>query len=588
MLEGEFVQIGDAPIPDGRHYCSYGCDKGHEDPVTLIGLRAVEKFYGGRAVLCGLEMNVNAGARIGLVGGNGAGKSTLLRVLEGSEGVEAGEVIRRRGLRVASLSQQVEAERRTPMEVVRAVRPELAQVEGELEECQERLGSPEVASDLRRMQRVLERQERLLRRFTELGGRGFDGEARGYLRALGLGEGDVDRPMAELSGGQRKLAVLASCLARRPDVLLLDEPEAHLDAERRERLEEIIRTFVGAVVIASHDRYLLDETVEEIAELEGGKVTAWPGNYSAYTVARELKLKRQQQLYVAQQKEIARLEEAIRRFKLWASIVVNERHIRQARNKQRQIDRMDKVERPVLERRKIGLDLRGRTRGGRMVLELKDVCVAFGDDPVLIGADLTVTRGERVGIVGANGAGKSVLAKVLAGGLPPTEGERRAGPSIEVGYLAQNHEPPPGATPLGLVRAAKPVYEGDAVKMLGRFLFRYEQVREPVAVLSGGERTRLQLLLLMLGEPNCLVLDEPTNHLDIDSMEILEAELERFAGTVVFVSHDRYFLDRIADGIVEVRDGELHRHEGGYSDWRRSASEPVGQVVSDKPDPGEV
>ncbi len=408
-------------------------------------------------------MKVNAGARIGLVGGNGAGKSTLLRVLAGSEEVHAGEVVRRRGLRVAFLPQQVEGEERTPMEVVRAVRPELAEVEGELRSCEARLGAPEVTSDLRRMQRVLERQERLLRRFTELGGRGFDGEARGYLRALGLGEGDVDRPMAELSGGQRKLAVLASCLARRPDVLLLDEPEAHLDAERRGRLEALIRTFEGAVVIASHDRYLLDETVEEIAELEGGRVRSWPGNYSAYALARELEVKRRQQLYVTQQKEIARLEEAIRRFKQWAHITEDERHARQARNKRRQIERMDKVERPVLERRKIGLYLRGRTRGGRMVLELRDVTVAFGDDPVFIGAQLTVTRGERLGIVGANGADKSVLAKVLAGVLAPTEGERRAGPSIEVGYLAQNHEPPPGATPLALVRSAKPIYEGDAV-----------------------------------------------------------------------------------------------------------------------------
>ncbi|MGH3148472.1 MAG: ribosomal protection-like ABC-F family protein [Rubrobacter sp.] len=543
--------------------------------MTLIGLRSVEKFYGGRAVLRGLEMKVNAGARIGLVGGNGAGKSTLLRVLAGSEEVHAGEVTRRRGLRVAFLPQQVEGGTRTPMEVVRAVRPELVEIEGELEVCEAQLGSPEVTRDLRRMQRVLERQERLLRRYTELGGRGFEGEARGYLKALGLGEGDVDRQMADLSGGQQKLAVLASCLAGLPDVLLLDEPEAHLDAERRERLEALIRAFEGAVVIASHDRYLLDETVEEIAELEAGKVTMWPGNYSAYTVARELALKRQQQLYVSQQKEIARLEEAIRRFKLWASLVPNERHIRQAHNKQRQIDRMDKVERPVLERRKIGLDLRGRTRGGRMVLELRDVGLAFGDDPVLIGADLIVTRGERLGVVGPNGAGKSVLAKVLAGVLQPTEGERRAGPSIEVGYLAQNHEPPQGATPLGLVRSAKPIYEGDAVKLLGRFLFRYEQVREPVGALSGGERTRLQLLLLMIEEPNCLVLDEPTNHLDIDSMEILEAELEHFPGTVVFVSHDRYFLDRIADGIVEVRDGDLHRHEGGYRDWRLAASQPA-------------
>ena len=539
--------------------------------MTLIGLSSVEKSYGGRAVLRGLGMKVNAGARIGLVGGNGSGKSTVLRILAGTEDVDAGEVIRRRGLSVASLPQYIEGDGRTPMDVVRASRPEISDLQEELEACEEQLGSPRVAADLRRMQRVLERQDRLLRRFTELGGPGFVGEARRYLRSLGLGDGDIYRPMSELSGGQCKLAVLASCLVRRPDVLLLDEPEAHLDAGRRELLEAIVRTFDGAVVIVSHDRYLLDETVVEIAELEDGRITSWPGNYSAYTVARELKLKRQQQLYVAQQKEIARLEEAIRRFELWASMVVNERHIKQARNKQRQIDRMDKVERPVLERRKIGLEFRGRVRGGRKVIELKDVSIAFGEDPVLIGVDLTVSRGERLGIVGPNGAGKSVLAKVLSGLLPPTEGERWAGPSIDIGFLAQNDEPPPSASPLGLVRDTKPLYEDEAVKLLGRFLFRYEQVREPVTSLSGGERTRLQLLLLMLREPNFLVLDEPTNHLDIDSLEILEAELERFAGTVVFVSHDRYFLDRIADGIVEVSEGEVHRHEGGYSDWRRSA-----------------
>ncbi|HJQ29374.1 MAG TPA: ABC-F family ATP-binding cassette domain-containing protein [Rubrobacter sp.] len=543
--------------------------------MTLIGLRSIEKYYGGRAVLRGLEIDVSAGVRIGLVGGNGAGKSTVLRILAGTEGVDGGEVIRRRGLSVASLPQYVEGDLLTPMEVVRAARPEISDLQEKLEACEEQLGSPGVAADLRRMQRVLERQERLLRRFTELGGPGFEGEARGYLRSLGLGDGDVEGPMRDLSGGQRKMVVLASCLAQRPDVLLLDEPEAHLDAERRERLEAIVRAFDGAVVIASHDRYLLDETVEQIAELENGRITSWPGNYSAYTVARELKLKRQQQLYVAQQKEIARLEEAIKRFKLWASMVVNERHIKQARNKQRQIDRMDKVERPVLERRKIGLALRGRIRGGRNVVELHEAGVAFDDDPVLIGVDLAVERGERLGIVGPNGAGKSVLAKLLAGVLPPTEGERKAGPSIEIGYLAQNDEPPPGASPLGLVRDAKPLYEDEAVKLLGRFLFRYEQVREPVTSLSGGERTRLQLLLIMLKEPNCLILDEPTNHLDIDSLEILEAELERFAGTVVFVSHDRYFLDRIADGIVEVREGGVHRHEGGYSDWRRSAFQPA-------------
>jgi ATP-binding cassette subfamily F protein 3 len=538
--------------------------------VTLIGLRSVVKFYGGRMILRGLDLAVSPGARIGLVGGNGAGKSTLLRLLAGREEPDGGEVVRRRGLRVAFLPQHVERGAHTPMDVLRAARPELARVRLELQACEERLGEPEVTGDMRRMEKVLERHGRLIERFTELGGNGFDGEARGRLAELGFDRDAVDRPMEELSGGQRKLAVLGACLVGRPDVLLLDEPESHLDAGRRERLEVIVRSWSGAVVTVSHDRYLLDETATEIVELEDGKTRVWPGNYSAYALARELEEKRQQQLYVAQQKEIARLEEAIRRFKQWAHNTEDERHARQARVKRRQIESMDKVEKPVLERRRIGLGFREGLRGGQKVVELRDVGVAFGEEPVLIGADLTVSRGERVGVVGPNGSGKSVLAKVMAGVLEPTEGERWIGPSIVTGYLPQDHAPAPGATPLGLVRDAKPMYEGEAVSLLGRFLFRYEQARSPVDSLSGGERTRLEFLLLMLKEPNFLVLDEPTNHLDIASMEVLEAELERFPGTVVFVSHDRYFLDRISDTVVEVRDGEVSRYGGGYSDWRRS------------------
>ena len=565
--------MGDARGAAGRHYWRGGFCFGQQGNVvlTVIGLRSIDKFYGGRAVLRGLDLSVAPGARIGLVGGNGAGKSTLLRLLAGLEEPDGGEVVRRRGLRVAFLPQYVECGVHTPMEVLRAARPELAEVRRDLEACEERLGEPEVTSDLRRMERVLERHGRLLERFTELGGNGFDGEARGRLTELGFDRDDVDRPMDELSGGQRKLAVLGACLMGLPDILLLDEPESHLDSGRRERLEAIVRSFDGAVVTVSHDRYLLDETATEIVELENGKSRVWPGNYSAYALARELEQKRQQQLYVTQQKEIARLEEAIRRFKQWAHNTEDERHARQARVKRRQIESMDKVEKPVLERRRIGLSFREGVRGGQKVVELREVGVAFGEETVLIGAELTVSRGERVGVVGPNGAGKSVLAKVLAGELAPTEGTRWIGPSINTGYLPQDHAPAPGATPLSLVRDTKPIYEGDAVNLLGRFLFRYEQARSPVDSLSGGERTRLEFLLLMLKEPNFLVLDEPTNHLDIASMEVLEGELERFPGTVVFVSHDRYFLDRLADRIVEVRGGDLRSYPGGYSDWQLAA-----------------
>ena len=373
-------------------------------------------------------------------------------------------------------------------------------------------------------------------------------------------------PTRELSGGQRKLVALAACLARRPDVLLLDEPEAHLDMSRRERLGALLDDFDGAVVMISHDRHLLDATVTEIAELDKGAIRMWPGAYSAYVVARQLELERQQQHWVTQRKEIARLEEAVRRFRHWAHITVNERAARQARVKQMQIDRMEKVERPVFERRRMALALRSGSRGGQRVLALEGLDASYGDDPVLLDVDLVVMRGERVGVVGPNGGGKTTLLRILTEELAPAAGTRWAGDGITVGYLSQAAGAlRDDATVIDALRSGRSMAEDSAVRLLMAFLFDYEQCRRPVGSLSGGERTRLAFLCLMQDAPNCLVLDEPTNHLDIDSIEALEDALERYDGTVIAVSHDRYFLDRIADRIVLVADGEVRAFEGGWS-----------------------
>jgi ATP-binding cassette subfamily F protein 3 len=548
-----------------------------ETSMTLVGVHSLRKSFGGRPILQGADLVIAPEARIGLVGANGSGKSTLLRILAGEDDGDTGEVARRRGLRTAFLPQHIPGDARTPLQFVLAARPDLVELEAELADCETALAGPEVTADLRRIERVLERQERLLRRFEEIGGPGFEGEARSYLRGLGLEDSAIEQPMTELSGGQRKLVALAACLAQRPELLLLDEPETHLDLPHRDYLEALIRKFTGAVVIVSHDRYLLDETVSEIAELDRGAITMWPGNYSAYTLAREVALQRQQVVYTAQQKEIARLEAAIARFKLWASISLDERHATQARNKQKMIDTMEKVERPVLQRRTMALELRSAARGGQKVLELRHADMAFGDDIVLLDANLLVTRGERVGIIGSNGAGKSVLAKLLLGELTPTNGQRWIGPSISLGYFAQGHETlDPASTPIDVIRAERAYYEEQAVALLGRYLFTYEQARQPIGTLSGGERSRLQLLLLMLGGANCLILDEPTNHLDIASAEVLEGALERYDGTVVVISHDRYFLDRIVDRIVEVRDGEVVSFEGGYSRWNEQRQARAG------------
>jgi ATP-binding cassette, subfamily F, member 3 len=541
------------------------------DAVALASAHGIAKSFGSRSILSALDFDVEPEARVGVIGPNGGGKSTLLRILAGAETADAGELTQRRGLVVAFLPQQLEGDERNALATVRAARSDIDKLERDLAQVER--GLAEAVDDLDRIAKLLRRQEDLVQRWTAAGGPGFEPRARALVVDVGLEDDDLAKPTRVLSGGQRKLVGLAACLLRDPDVLLLDEPEAHLDVEARERMEQLMRGFDGAVVAVSHDRYLLDETVSEIAELDGGKVRMWPGNYSAYTVARELELQRQQQLYVTQQKEIARLEEAIRRFKDWAHRVVDERHIKQARNKQRQIDRMEKIDRPALERRKIALELRPHLRGGERVVELAGASVELADRPILVDVNLTVLRGERVGVVGDNGAGKSVLLRMLAGDLEPAEGERKAGPSIRFGRLEQDRRPDdPRATPLELVRRTAPISEGEAVSRLMKFLFSYEQVRRPLESLSGGEWTRLQLLLLMLRGANCLLLDEPTNHLDIESVEMLESALESFDGTAIFVSHDRYFLDRIADRILEVRDGEVRSYEGGWSTWRSAAA----------------
>ena len=547
-----------------------------EVEIILISLSGVSKTFGARTILQGLDFEVAERARIGVIGPNGGGKSTLLRILAGLEHEDAGSAARRRGLVTAFLPQQVVPDERTPRQLVRAARPEISRIERELADCAARLGEPDVMADLDLMGRVLRRQERLINELEQAGGHVFEGLVESLLLDLGLTASQLDETSAVLSGGQRKLVALAACLAQEPDVLLLDEPETHLDAERRSDLERLVRRFDGAVIMVSHDRYLLDETVTMIAELDRGTIMLWPGNYSAYALSRELALQRQRQEWVTQQKEIARLEEAIRRFKQWFQQGENERHMKQARVKQRQIDRMEKVERPVLERRKMGLRLRSERRGGQRVVELRSADAVYGDDPVLLDVSVTVMRGERVGVIGANGSGKSVLTRLLTGELEPASGERWIGPSIEVGTLAQEHHPALGAaTPLEAVRLQRPCTEGEAVHTLMRFLFTYEQVRQPVEQLSGGERTRLELLLLMRGGANFLVLDEPTNHLDIDAVEALESALETYDGTVLFASHDRYFLDRIADRILEVRNGRVTSSEGGYSAWYESRKRSV-------------
>ncbi len=544
--------------------------------MPLVYLDHLTRGYGSQTVLEDITWEIEPNQKIGLVGPNGAGKSTLLRIIAGQIQAESGTVTRQRGLRVGYLAQDPELDpQHSVWQEVFCAADALAAARDRLQRLEAQMGEPDVYEDVDKLQRVLDAHVRAESEFARLGGYQYESRVRQVLAALGLAETDWDLPVSALSGGQKKLVGLAKLLVADRDLLLLDEPDNHLDLEGKAYLERFIRGFDGCVIIVSHDRYLLDETVNAIAEVEDHHLTLYQGNYSAYAVEKELRLLHQQQQYVAQQKEIARIEAAIARFEYWASVVVNERHARQARSRRKMLDRMDKIEKPVLERRRMGLELEG-WRGSHKVLEISGLGKSFpqpgsaGEVAILDGIELLIWRGERVGMLGPNGAGKSVLLQCILGIETPTEGTVKIGPSVRVSYYAQEHQTlDPERTLIEEIRQARAMYEDEAVAFLGQFLFPYRVTRNRVRDLSGGERSRLQLAKVMLSEANFLLLDEPTNNLDLPSCEVLENALDEFEGTVLVVSHDRYFLDRVVDRIVELEQGTLVEFPGNFSYYQQ-------------------
>jgi ATP-binding cassette, subfamily F, member 3 len=535
---------------------------------VLLNLSNVRVSLAGRPIFDGVNIELQMGQRVGLVGPNGAGKTTLMKLMAQELPLDGGEIYRASGLTWARLEQepQMDDERTVLQEALTAV-PEMASVEERLLALEAQMADPAVYRDEARLARVLARHTRALDDFQRLEGSRYESRVKAALDGLGLGQDTWERPVRVLSGGHKKLVLLAKLLVQEPQLLLLDEPDNHLDIPAKRCLERTISAYPGCVVIISHDRYLLDEAAGHIAELENGGLTLYQGNYTAYTTERELRRLRQQQLYVAQQKEIARIEAAIARFEQWASIVVNERHIRQARSRRKMLDNMDRVER-ASEQRRVKMDLEG-WRGSKKALELVSLGHVLPDGTQLwSGLNYTLWHGDRVGLVGPNGAGKSMLLRQILDPDGVQRGQIRIGPSISLGYYAQEHETlDMEQTPLEALRTTAPMSEDGAVAYLGRFLFTYDQVRGPIRDLSGGERSRLQLARLVATRPNLLLLDEPTNNLDIAAIEVLETALEEFVGTALIVSHDRYFLDQVVDRVIELHDGCLTEFVGGYTDY---------------------
>jgi ATP-binding cassette subfamily F protein 3 len=552
--------------------------------MLAVNLNNLKLDLFARHILTKVDWEIHDDRCVGLIGANGAGKSSLLRLIAGELTPDGGSITRAKGLTIGYLQQDPALDPdRTALEEALSASAELPAIEAELRQIENRLGQPDVYSNEKALTRTLDTQQRLLERYEELGGLNYEKRVRDMLRGLGLDEADFNTRVSNLSGGQKKLVGLAKLLITQPRLLLLDEPDNHLDLNGKAFLERTINDYHGAVVIVSHDRYLLDHVVDEIAELEGGRITTWPGTYSEYAFEKQMRLARQQRLYDIQQREIGRLQMAAKQLLVWGRQYDNEDLIRRGKNILRRIERIEEIERPVLEPRRMDLQING-WRGSNKVLEIKNLaktCAsrvhASNEDRsstrtrsngLFADLNLLIRHGERVGLVGPNGAGKSVLLKMIRGEVPVDRGEIIVGPSISIGYYAQQHETLDNdQTLIDLIRHAKECSEGAAVAFLLKFLFTYEQCRQRVGDLSGGERSRLQLALLMLSSANFLVLDEPTNNLDIASAEVLENALQNFEGTMLCVSHDRYFLDRVAHRIVELDGGQLTDYVGGYSDY---------------------
>jgi len=548
--------------------------------MHILQIDRLSVQHAGRVIFRDLSWSLGNRDRVGLIGPNGAGKSSLLKAITGAVQIDRGSITRMGGIRIGSLAQEVQLTAgRTLIEEAMIAPPELTKIEAELKRIEQRLADPAVYNNAKMLAHVLAQQDDALTLYEAQQGLQHAGKVRGLLTHFGFSPADYDLPTDTLSGGQKKIVALIRLLIEAPDILLLDEPDNHLDLAAKQRLESAIRDYQGAVIIVSHDRYLLDEIVTQIAELADGKLTFYKGNYSAYSAQRELARLRQQQMYGAQQKEIAKIEVAIARFEHWARITQDERHIKQARSRRRMLDKMEangEIIEKVTERRQMDLQL-GGFRGSTKALEIKRLSLAFGDDLLFLDLNLLIQHGERVGLIGPNGAGKSVLFKLILGQLQPSDGVIKIGPNVRVGYYAQEHQTLDDwrtRTPIERVRDLTVISEGNAVTFLGKFLFSYDQTRQPIGTLSGGERSRLQLACLMLCQPNFLLLDEPTNNLDIPSSEALEHALDEFEGSVLVISHDRYFLDQTVDRVVELDNGALTAFAGGYTDFLTAKLSP--------------
>jgi len=529
--------------------------------MAVLSANNVAKSFGANDIFSGVTVEIPHGAKIALVGPNGAGKTTLLEVLIKREEPTAGTVSHMKGLTIGYLPQ------RPHLDGARSLWDEMMTAFADLRAREARLHDlahemSEAEGDA--LDAIMARYGELEQAFERDGGYTYETRARQVLQGLGFSADDYDMPLAHLSGGQKTRALLARLLLESPDLLVLDEPTNHLDINAVEWLENFLKTWDGALLVVSHDRYFMDHVISTIWEMEWGRVEVYRGNYSHYVQQREARHERLMREYEAQQEFIAKEEDYIRRN-------IAGQNTAQAKGRLRRLERLkrDSLIAPVRRQRHIHLNLRADLRSGEKVLMTNDLVIGYErDEPLVEVPDITLYRREVAAVIGPNGVGKTTLLKTLLHELPPLHGTARLGAAVEPGYFAQAHEGlNPDNSVLDELLTVRNLPLSEARNYLASFLFTGDDVFRPVATLSGGERGRLALAKLALAGANFLLMDEPTNHLDIPSQEILQDVLAAFDGTILLVSHDRYLIDALATQIWDVQPGGMTVFEGTYQEY---------------------
>jgi len=536
--------------------------------MIVCSVDKIAKMYGGNSVFEDISFEIKEKERVGLVGRNGSGKTTLIKLVAGEEMPDSGQIHWKKGTAIGYLSQIPDYEDSTTTKAVltSAFSP-LLNIEEKMKKLETEMGMEDNAAKL---EKLIAEYGDLQDQFTINGGYEIESNIERIVHGLNI-QPLLWQSFSRLSGGEKTKVGLALMLLKQPDLLLLDEPTNHLDLMAVEWLGNFLKEYSGTVLVISHDRFFLDEVVNKVVDLEDGEITTYHTNFTGFVKEKEERLLREFQAFEEQQKKIKKMKETIKKLREWANRAnpPNAGLHRRARNMERALERMEKLQRPVLNRKKMNLEMDASDRSGKDVIVLKDVSKRFDDKQLFEHVNMHVTYQERAAIIGENGTGKSTLLKMILQQLEPDAGEVRIGSNVKIGYLSQNiFSAVKDETVIEAFREEVNVTEGEARQILARFMFYGYHVFQKVSQLSGGERMRLRLAQLMHQDINLLILDEPTNHLDIDSREVLEEALEDFQGSLLAVSHDRYFLNKLFGKIYWIEAKKLHCFEGDYT-WAK-------------------